>query len=93
MQPNGKALDLGDLEAERDKAWLAYNQVARAIPDCPHVVAWREQIAAARERYRAVLRAADAAATTSPEPFPAPSSLLPEPEPADDGALFPLEAA
>ena len=67
-------------QPDLEQAWRELDAAERAIPDCPHVIAWREQIAAARKRYRAALRASDAAARTSPEPFPAPSSLLPEPE-------------
>lgn len=82
------------MQPDLEQAWRELDAAERALPDCEHVRDWKAQIAAARERYRAVLRSADAAETMRPKPLPAPSSLLPaEPEPADDGALFPLEAA
>ena len=82
--------DLEQAEAAREAAWQELDAAERAIPDCPHVRAWRHRIAAAREAHRKAIRAAEAAAGPRAG---APLSPLPaEPEPQLDGqeALFEL---
>lgn len=85
MQP-----DPGTPEAAARAAWHELDAAERAFPECEHVREWRALVGAARARHRAALAAVDAAAARGPEPVPSPSSLPPAPEPADEGALFPL---
>jgi hypothetical protein len=76
-----------------EAAWRELDAAERAFPDCEHVRAWQQRVADARGKHRAALAAVDEAAAREAEPVPVPSSLPSEPEPDDDGALFPLEAA
>jgi len=86
--------DLEALEADYERLWLAYNHLQQNLPQCEHVREWQQQIDASRKAYKAALAAVDRAAANGAWPAPASSSLpLLEPEPADDGALFPREAA
>jgi hypothetical protein len=85
--------DPGTLDAAREAAWKALDAAERAFPQCEHIREWRQRVDDARADLRAVLAAVDEAATRGAEPPPASSSLPAVPEPADDGALFPLEAA
>jgi hypothetical protein len=50
-----------ELEAAREAAWLAYNAMARTLPDCEHVRDWRQQLTAARAAHLAAARAVDRA--------------------------------
>ena len=90
--------DLEALEAEREALWAEYDRVARGIPECEHVRAWRQETAKARAAHHAAIRAVDrakaeaeAAEAEPPGPPPVLPSLPAEPGPSDDGALFPLE--
>lgn len=73
--------DLEALEAAREAAWRELDAAERAIPDCPHVHAWRDRIDAAREAHRQALRAAEAARGADPRP----ASMLQPCTFSDDG--------
>ena len=72
--------DLARLDAAREAAWRELNAAERALPDCEHVTAWKEQIAAARKAHQAAIREYDRAALAVPET--AEPEAQPEPEPA-----------
>lgn len=54
------------LEADREAAWLAYNTLARSLPECEHVRDWRRAVAAARAAHLAAARACDRAEDSEP---------------------------
>jgi len=84
------------VSAALEQAWRELDAAERAIPDCPHVRAWKGQITAARERYRAALRTTDAEAASNRRPGDATCGNAELPQVRsfdDDGALFPLEGA
>ena len=86
--------EAGELEAAREAAWRDYDAANRAIPDCEHVRAWRQQIADARTKHQAAIRAhrkaltaqekAEAskaeAAAVEPEPVPVEPATTPAPD-------------
>jgi len=85
--------ELGQLEAAREAAWREYDAAHRAIPDCEHVRAWRQDIAEARSRHQAAILAHRAALAAqervtagdgeaAPAVTPEPCSAAPEPAPA-----------
>ena len=89
--------DLAALEAARESAWLAYNELAQNLPECDHVRAWHQETAAARRRHLEALRELERAmadqetAEAEARPEPAPPSL---PEDASrQEPLFGIEAA
>ena len=57
-----------ELEAAREQAWLAYNAIARSLPDCEHVRDWREQARIARAAHLAAARACDREAEGAARP-------------------------
>ena len=76
-----------------ETAWRVLDAAERAFPDCEHVRDWRQRVEDARRAHRAALSAVDQAPAREAEPVPVPPSLPAVPEPDDDGALFPQEAA
>ena len=89
-------MNAGELEAAREAAWRDYDHANRAIPDCEHVRAWRQQIAEARTKHQVAIRAhrkalaaqeKAEAATVEPEPVPVtprPAPVAPATTPAPD---------
>ena len=85
---------VGELEAAREAAWRDYDHANRAIPDCEHVRAWRQQIAEARTKHQAAIRAHRAglaaqekAEASKAEPVPVtpkPAPVVPATAPAPD---------
>jgi hypothetical protein len=69
---------LEELEDAREAAWREYDTVARDFPDCEHTRAWRQEVAAARVKHHAAIRACDRVKTereASPPPAPEPPVL------------------
>lgn len=89
--------DLECLEADRRQAWLAYNAVQQALPDCEHVRAWQAEVGKARKAHQAAIRACEKAeqarrqAEPPPEPEPVVAAVVPFPGAADQPSLFGLE--
>lgn len=81
-----------DLEAAREQAWRELDAAERAIPDCPHVRAWRQRIDTARDEYRKAIKAAEAAAPPRAGAPLTPLPAVPEPELDGQEALFDLGA-
>ena len=87
-------MNAGELEAAREAAWRDYDHANRAIPDCEHVRAWRQQIAEARTKHQAAIRAHRAglaaqekAEASKAEPVPVtprPAPVAPATTPAPD---------
>jgi hypothetical protein len=57
----GRDATRAELEAAREEAWLAYNAIARTLPDCEHIRDWRQAATAARAAHLAAARACDQA--------------------------------
>ncbi len=47
------------LAAAAETAWLRYNAIAQALPDCEHTRVWKADMATARTEHLAALKALD----------------------------------
>lgn len=60
------------LVAAREVAWGEYDAACRALPDCEHVRAWHEEMAAARRKHLEAIRAVERAMTAAAQSRNAP---------------------